>query len=98
MTKSPLLALLLAWLLPGAGHWYVGQRWKAVIFCFLLVGLLVLGVLLTGGGCVNVERHPWALILQGCEGLATGVMLLVTMGAQEVPASKLNGNTARIRS
>jgi hypothetical protein len=51
--KKPALALLLAWLLPGAGHWYVGQRGKAVVFCFVLLALFLAGVLITEGGCVD---------------------------------------------
>jgi len=90
MKKSPALALLLAWLLPGAGHWYVGQRVKGVVFCFLLIVLFATGMLLTEGGCIDLGRHPWAFALQVFEGAVSGVALLSTWGAPEVPASKLS--------
>ena len=90
MKKPPALVLLLAWLLPGAGHWYAGQRAKAVVFCSLLVGLFTLGVLLTGGGCIDLERHPWAFALQAFDGLVALAALVLTAGAPELPASKLN--------
>ena len=90
MKKNPALALLFAWLLPGGGHWYVGQRGKAVIFCFLLITLFTLGVLLTDGGCVDIGRHPYAFLLQAAEGLVAGVALVLTAGAPAPPASRLS--------
>jgi hypothetical protein len=89
MKTRPLLALVLAWLLPGAGHWYIGQRVKAVLFCFILVAMFAAGVLITEGGCIDPGRHPWALALQAFDGLPAAAALVVTWGAAEFPASKL---------
>ena len=88
MRKNPVLVVLLAWLVPGAGHWYIGQREKAVVFCALLVGLFTAGVVLTEGGCVSLQRHPYAFILQAFEGVAAGAALLITRHLPEFPASK----------
>jgi len=68
MKKSPALALLLAWLVPGAGHLYIGHRVKALVFCFVLVTMFAAGVMITDGGCVNVKpagvaRTVWSF---GC--------------------------------
>ncbi len=90
MNKSPALAVLFAWLLPGGGHWYVGQRVKGVIFCFLLVALFTLGVLLTDGGCVDLGRHPYALMLQMFEGLVAGAAVVLSYGSPELPASRMS--------
>ena len=89
MKKAPFPAFMLAWLLPGAGHWYIGQRGKAVTFCFVLVTIFALGVLLTEGGCVDLGRHPWAFILQVCAAGPALVALTLTAGAHEMAASKL---------
>lgn len=90
MNKNPALTVLLAWLLPGAGHWYLGHRVRGVIFCFVLVATFTLGVLLTEGGCVNVQRHPYAIGLQVFSGAVTGVAVVLGAGSPELPASKLN--------
>ncbi len=37
-------ACLLAWLVPGAGHLYLGRRGKGLVFLFCLGALFVLGV------------------------------------------------------
>ncbi len=47
--KDPILAALLAWLIPGLGHWYQGRRAKAVLFFVCIMGLFGYGVYLGGG-------------------------------------------------
>ncbi len=44
--KSPVVAGLLAFLLPGAGHWYQGRRFKATIFSVCILTIFVWGMLL----------------------------------------------------
>jgi hypothetical protein len=53
--KDPALAALLAWLLPGLGHWYQGRRAKAVLFFVCIMGLFGYGLWLGGsrGPCLN---------------------------------------------
>ena len=43
---SPLMALLLAWVLPGLGHWYLGRRMKALVFGISIMLLLLAGTAL----------------------------------------------------
>ncbi len=81
MKQSPALTLLFAWLLPGAGHWYIGQRTKAVLFCFILVAMFVLGVLLTEGGCVNIKPR-------GAAKAVLRIAVLDFRGAGEIDAGR----------
>jgi hypothetical protein len=46
--KDPALAALLAWLLPGLGHWYQGRRAKAILFFVCIMGLFSYGLCLGG--------------------------------------------------
>jgi uncharacterized protein DUF6677 len=55
MRRHPVLTLILAWLLPGAGHFYIGQRRKGVVFCFLVLALFFTGVLITEGGGIDCK-------------------------------------------
>ena len=50
--RDPAFAGILAWLLPGAGHWYQGRRTKAVIFFFCIMGTFTYGLWLGGGRVV----------------------------------------------
>jgi len=47
--KNPLVAALLAFLLPGAGHFYQGRKFKAVIFSAGILTLFVWGMVLGHG-------------------------------------------------
>lgn len=47
--KNPWLAALLAFLLPGAGHWYQGRRFKATIYFGCIVTMFVWGLIIGHG-------------------------------------------------
>lgn len=44
--KNPLIAAGLAFLIPGAGHWYQGRRFKATIYSVCILTLFVWGLIL----------------------------------------------------
>ncbi len=44
----PFLLLLLAWLVPGAGHFRLGRRQKAYVFAIVLPVMFGIGLLLDG--------------------------------------------------
>ena len=44
--KNRYLAALLAWLVPGLGHWYQGRRAKAVIYFVTILALFFAGLVL----------------------------------------------------
>ncbi len=67
--RSPPLAALLAWLLPGLGHWYLGDRPRAVVF-FVVTGVTFWGGVAVGGVRSTVtarENGPW-IAAQLCMG------------------------------
>ncbi len=47
--KNPAVAALLAFLVPGAGHFYQGRKFKAAVFSFGILTLFVWGMLLGHG-------------------------------------------------
>lgn len=42
------LVCLAAWLVPGAGHWWLGRRQKAAVFFLALLVMFVVGLVLEG--------------------------------------------------
>jgi TM2 domain-containing membrane protein YozV len=56
--RNPYLAMLLAWLVPGAGHFYLGRRGRAVVFLVLVAISICIGVLLRGKLFVIVAEQP----------------------------------------
>ena len=59
--KDPIMAALLAWLVPGLGHWYQGRRAKAVLFFVCIMGLFAYGVYLGGGKRVDKDGQERSL-------------------------------------
>ncbi|GIW73030.1 MAG: hypothetical protein KatS3mg102_2572 [Planctomycetota bacterium] len=72
----PWLSLVLAWLVPGAGHWLLGQRWRGVSFFVLLVMTFAFGWGASAGHAVSLEHHPVAFWLQ----LPAGGPMLLALG------------------
>jgi len=48
MRKNPYVALILGWVVPGAGHMYLGQVKRGLLFFVLLVGAFVVGIAIGG--------------------------------------------------
>lgn len=51
-------ACLLAWLAPGAGHYYLGRRARGLAFCGIVVASLALGLWLDGRAYLADAEHP----------------------------------------
>ena len=72
----PLLAALLAWLVPGAGHLYLGRRWRAVGFCVIVLISLATGLALDGNLYRPVAEQPLSLFATiGCMGMGAPYFL-----------------------
>ncbi len=57
--KNPIIGLVMTWLVPGAGHFYIGRKAKAAYFFFLITAAYCLGLILADFCCVNIDRFPW---------------------------------------
>ncbi len=81
--QSPTLPVLLAWLVPGAGHLKIGRLWPGVFTFAAIIPLYVLGMALAGFENVSWERHPiwfWGAHVWG--GLLTAASAGLTMHAE----------------
>ncbi|MFC1850171.1 DUF6677 family protein [candidate division CSSED10-310 bacterium] len=48
VVKPVFQVILLAWLIPGAGHLYIGRVWKGVLFFVCLTFTFIFGLMLQG--------------------------------------------------
>jgi hypothetical protein len=55
--RSPVVAGLLGWLVPGLGHVYVGQPLKALLLFAAIVPTFTVGLALTDYTCVNPQKY-----------------------------------------
>ncbi len=56
--RDPFVGALLAWLIPGAGHWYQGRRSKGVLFFVCILGTFLYGLYLGEGRVVYASMRP----------------------------------------
>ncbi|RLS34127.1 MAG: hypothetical protein DWH79_05210 [Planctomycetota bacterium] len=89
---NPWLAALLAWCVPGLGHFYQGRRHKGGLFMGVILGMFLAGVWLGGGKVVYASWKPaeprWAFVCQAGVGLAAMPALVQSMqlaGAAKQP-------------
>lgn len=71
--KNRYLAAVLAFLLPGAGHFYQGRRNKAYLFAVCILGLYFLGLLVGQGRVVYASWNPDDYRLQFPAQLCVGI-------------------------
>ena len=71
--RSRHLAAVLAWLIPGAGHFYQRRYFKSAVFSICIFSCFILGMLMAGGRCVyaswNETEKRWQYVLQAGIGL-----------------------------
>lgn len=72
--RDPVVAGVLAWLLPGAGHFYQGRNAKGVLFLICILGTFMYGMFLGDGRVVYAQWEPremrrYPFLCQICVGL-----------------------------
>jgi len=71
---TPFLAGFLAWIVPGAGHVYLGRTLRGVILCVCINGLFWAGVAMGGVFTVEPVNSRWwffAQMIAGASGVAS---------------------------
>jgi len=71
--RNRYLAAVLAWLIPGAGHFYQRRYFKSGVFSVCILSSFMIGWLVAGGRCVyaswNETETRWQYVLQAGIGL-----------------------------
>jgi len=57
-TWNPVAALC-AWLLPGLGHWLIGEKRRAVILGGAIGALWLSGLLIGGLSIIDLQKYQW---------------------------------------
>ena len=78
MTPRAFLAMLLALVVPGAGHFYLGRRARAIAFCLIVVFMFVLGLAIDGSlYTLRASRGQVLTILASLGSMGSGVLYLL---------------------
>lgn len=95
--RNPTLVCLVGWLVPGAGHLWLGRRQKGLVFLGVLPVMFLLGLLLEGRLFPVVLSEPLVALAAVAEfGIGAAYLLakLVGSGAGTVTAVTYEyGNT-----
>jgi len=78
--KIPEVAAILAWLLPGMGHLYLGQRPRAIILLCAILAAFIVGIVLADFEAVSIPEHKYAFFAQVGTGGPTLLTLFITGG------------------
>ena len=57
--RNPYIAGLLAWLVPGLGHWYQGRKAKAVLFAVCIIPIFCIGAYLGSHRELGLVRNVY---------------------------------------
>ncbi len=63
------IALILAWLIPGAGHFYIGRKARGVILCITIAAIFWAGVAMGGVMSVDSRYESWWFAAQSITGI-----------------------------
>lgn len=98
---SAFVSCVLTWLLPGAGHLYLGKRKRAVVFCVVVLATFALGCLNEGRSYLMDRAQPLTY-LATFTNIATGPMELISRFATykqlayRLPADENSPEAARL--
>jgi len=87
--RVPEVAAVLAWLVPGLGHYYLGQRPKAIILLCAIMSAFVIGVALADFQAISIEHHKYAFFAQIGAGGPTLSVLAATAGGLASPGGRV---------
>ena len=76
--SAPWWLLVCAWLVPGLGHWLLGKRLRAVVFCLLIVASFVTGILLRGEVGIPRADSPFSWLATFASA-GTGALFLLRL-------------------
>jgi hypothetical protein len=82
MNKRTITAMVLALLVPGAGHLYLGRRGRAAAFCAIVLVLFVVG-LAVDGRLYTVQEGNFLSLLATLGSMGAGLPYFIARGMRE---------------
>ena len=73
MKKKLFLAVGLGWIIPGAGHFYIGKRNKGIFYFFLLVITMIVGIIFSDFHIVGISDNIIYFISQTGSAVTFGI-------------------------
>lgn len=78
MTSRTIVSMILAWIVPGAGHFYLGRRGRAIAFFVVVVFMFLIGLSIDGGlYTVATSGGSWLKILASYASMGAGPIYFI---------------------
>lgn len=78
MTTRTTVSMILAWVVPGAGHFYLGRRGRAIVFFAIVVFMFLIGLSIDGGlYTVATSGGSWLKILASFASMGSGPLYFI---------------------
>lgn len=76
MSKRSIVAIILAYLVPGGGHFYLGYRARAAVFFAIILILFLIGLNIDGR-LYTIQRGSLLTLLASIGSMGAGVLYFV---------------------
>jgi len=86
----PVLALFLAWLVPGAGHVYLGRTTRGIIIFLVISATFWAGVAIGGAMTMDYQNERWWFVAE----MGTGIHGLVAWHRQNQLVERIKNDKA----
>lgn len=83
--KNKLIAAILGWIIPGAGHWYLGKCGKALFFFLVLTATYISGLIMTGFHTASFHDNQFYAVGNFGSG-ATLILSMTVSGGIDIKA------------
>ena len=77
MSKRSILAMILAYVVPGAGHVYLGYRRRAVAFFTIVLIMFVIGLAIDGNLYTLDRGQPILRLLASLGSMGAGILYFI---------------------
>ena len=78
MSQRAIISMILAWIIPGAGHVYLGHRRRAAAFFLIVVFMFIVGVSIDGGLYTFASSGgSWLKMLASAASMGIGVLYFI---------------------
>ena len=78
MNARAVASMFLAWVIPGAGHLFLGRRGRALTFFLVVTALFLLGIAIDGGlYTFATSRGSWLKLLASSASMGSGLLYFV---------------------
>ena len=95
--KHPLAALVLAWIVPGAGHVYVGRPVRGAVICITIACTFWMGMAIGGVMTVDAETERWWFVADAFTGVHGLVAWRMSQRIYDDISARLNENAQYAR-